>query len=118
MAVLAQETWPMKNKNYDVLPDNDQYHAVIEITEGPYAGIKFKFGTISFKEVDDDGILSYNYDIITGQPEDMKKFDHAVGDILSDIITEYAEEQDAIRTDNPKDFDDAGELPKKSRTIS
>ena len=63
---------------------------VLLITSGEFNGIEFTYGKVEIKDVNGEGILSFDRDIHSGQTNvDMDRFDQFVGDYLISIIDEY-----------------------------
>ena len=55
----------------------------IMIVEGNYEGVVFIIDVVSIK---DDGVLSYNYNVLSGIVDD--DFKYVVGDILVEMLEE------------------------------
>jgi hypothetical protein len=64
---------------------------VMRITEGEFEGIEFTYGKVEIKDVDGNGVLSFDRDIHSPNSEsiNMEKFDKIVGDYLIGLIEEY-----------------------------
>jgi len=73
------------------------YH-LIDITEGKFAGIKFSFGKVEFKENNDDPVLSFQYDLHTGSLslDSRDEFEDTLGSILHGLIIEQLENNEII----------------------
>lgn len=55
----------------------------IMIVEGSYEGVVFIIDVVS---INDDGVLSYNYNVLSGTVDD--NFKNTVGDILVEMLEE------------------------------
>lgn len=68
----------------------DSENAAIRILEPKYKGIVIRFNHVSFVEnaAQDNFVMKYNYDIISGKvpKADKKDFDTLVGDLLYDLM--------------------------------
>ena len=79
-------------KPYEVLSRTDQNgYYFIELTEGDFKGIIYSFGGVELIEEGDHARLKYDY-VIEDKEDypnlDVKAFEHFIGDILVDMITE------------------------------
>ena len=74
--------------------DNPGENLVVEISEGPYEGIKYSYGVVEFKidnQNTDDENGSLSFEIYTNDPENQKlvedpDFVKTAGDILMSIL--------------------------------
>ena len=74
----------------------------ISFADGIDTDVVFRIKKVDFLEPDntDDNLkLHFEYDILRGTPENLKIFEHNVGDLIVDII------QEQIRSHNPEDKD-------------
>jgi len=97
---------------YEILEQPDEKStARVLITEGKFEAFCYSYGTISISEAEDDtgdGVLTFQYDLIEApedyqvEDEDAEKieFETLVGDILVDIVTKAANEEDGHRLDD------------------
>jgi len=97
---------------YEVLHDEyeDEDLARIKLTSDKWDGIIYHYHTVQFvHEEDDEAILKFDYDIVESPigldvtsltKEDHEDFETLLGDILVEIITEAAVDEN--RTDNPE----------------
>jgi len=99
---------------YEVLHDEykDEDLARIKLTSDKWDGIIYHYHTVQFvgwEEDNDEAVLKFDYDIVESPigmdvdsltKEDHKEFETLLGDILVEIITESAEDEN--RTDNPE----------------
>ena len=69
-------------KPYKIL--DDQW---IELTEGPYTGIVYKYGRVNLIEEDDSLRIQFDYELDDGSRLD-NNFIQYIGPILSDLIEE------------------------------
>lgn len=71
------------------------YH--IEIIEGPFIGVQYKYTTIQFigEDSEGNGVFNYDYELITDPKiiteEDLPEFEHTLGDILHIILSAVAD---------------------------
>ena len=99
-------------QKYEVLHDEyeDADLARIKLTSDKFNGIIYHYHTVQFvgKE-NDEAVLKFDYDIVESPidmdvdsltKEDHKEFETLLGDILVEIITESAVNEN--RTDNPE----------------
>ena len=87
----------------------------IKLTEGPYAGIIYSYGSVGFEEDGDTLKLKFEYDIHENPVGfvDRNKFKNHIGDILIDLLEEnllknnvvYTGGTDENRTTNSEQFD-------------
>jgi len=93
-----------EHKDYMILPDpDDDKGCIIEVREGIYAGVQFRYGRMLVTEFEDDDYakISIEHTVVTGkelilQEED---FNSLVGQILDSIL---------FNPQNVKYTDDAG----------
>lgn len=69
-------------KNYKVINDN-----WIELLDGPYEGILYKYGRVQLVEEDDTLRIKFEYETADGQRLD-NAFIQYIGPILSELIEE------------------------------
>jgi len=67
---------------------------IMRITEGEFEGIEFTYGKVEIKDVNGNGVLSFDRDIHSTHSHptesiNMEKFDKIVGDYLIGLIEEY-----------------------------
>ena len=83
-------------EDYELIPasDDDQSWAV-RILKGVYVETVVRFGTISVKEENDEGILSFEFTVISSPDPDLTSDDddlqQHVGDLLQAIIRDGIE---------------------------
>jgi hypothetical protein len=65
---------------------------VIKINSGPFAGISYVLGEVTFPD-EDEPILQFHYDIVEGEPDDVQAFEKFVGDALVEMLKKSLEEQ-------------------------
>ena len=82
-------------KPYEIV--NDEY---LELIEGPFQGITFKYGGVQFIPDESNCTLrlKFDYNIIDGIASDVKAFEQYIGDILVDLIDEGAMQNQLIFT--------------------
>ena len=68
---------------------------VIKINSGPFAGISYIFGEVTFPD-EDEPILQFHYDIVEGEPDDVQAFEKFVGDALVEMLKKSLEEQTTV----------------------
>lgn len=94
-------------------PNEEKKWACIKILKTPYENVIIEFGKLQFAEKEnDDGSLTAEFDhnVIDSADkkiEDDEKFQHLLGDILIDILTNYLREreQDEIEPIGDDDFE-------------
>ncbi len=86
----------MREENLDfkyILPENEPGVVQIQILNGEYEGVVYKYGKIKVEEKDDNAYLVFNYDIIDSPKIKAKKlekdesFKNYIGDFLVEIIS-------------------------------
>jgi hypothetical protein len=83
-------------KPYQIVNDE-----VVQLNEGPYEGVTYKYGRVQFKpnEHDDNLTISFSYDIMDGPaPDDRAQFEQYIGAILHEIIEEQLGRNDVVYT--------------------
>lgn len=68
---------------------------VIKINSGPFAGISYILGEVTFPD-EDEPILQFQYDIVEGMPEDREAFEKFVGDALVEMLRKSLEEHSTV----------------------
>ncbi len=68
---------------------------VIKINQGPFAGISYILGEVTFPD-EDEPILQFQYDIVEGEPDDRPAFEKFVGDALVEMLKKSLEEQTTV----------------------
>jgi hypothetical protein len=85
---------------YELVEANDD-HWAIQLTEGKYAGVVYRYGTVKFMGEDEEGNgrVTFEYDIL--DPRDFQRealvgpeIDEIFGRILHDIIVESLEKEE------------------------
>ena len=96
---------------YEVLEQPDEKNtAHVMICDGKYEAFVYKYGVVKMEEIseDDGAALSFEYELIEA-PEDYQienedaekmEFETLIGDILVDIVTKAANEEDGHRLDD------------------
>lgn len=76
--------------------DPNSYH--IKILRGEFAGIVYKFGSVSFPDDMDesDPQIQFSYDIIEGSVENKEGFETFIGDRLIEMLEEMIKERSVI----------------------
>jgi hypothetical protein len=93
----------VKLPKYKFLPDVDvdlSKTCPIEILDGEFKGIVYRYGHISLKELENEGIsVNMDIEIITG-PKDFDKtqqnFTNSVGEIFVDIVEKKVGEEETV----------------------
>ena len=75
-------------------------HDAIKLTSGPYEGIIFSYGRVSFEEQPDDTCkLHFEYEIHENHMEYVKEeFEHYLGDLLSLILMDELQKNNITYT--------------------
>lgn len=68
---------------------------VIKINSGPFAGISYVLGEVSFPD-ENEPILQFQYDIVEGEPDDVGAFEKFVGDALVEMLKKSLEERSTV----------------------
>lgn len=104
----------MKNKIYTFLvhEEVEDDFAVIEISEGKFKGFKYHYEKVKIDEIDDTAVLRFNYNVLNDpgafleNEETRIELEQQIGDILVNIIEEFAEKQEvASRTSDTEKSD-------------
>ena len=98
----------------------------VELKLDPFAGVVYRYTTVTFKVGEDDvPRLLYDYDIIKTNDLSMmtlrknEKFNSVVGLVLNSMLVDLGDiEENEIGTDNPQESDTEGRLHKKSSSVS
>jgi hypothetical protein len=91
--------------NYKIINDHKRkFHEdqdCILITSGDYEGVIYQYDVVEFKEVDNQGKISFNF-ITLENPNNLdlksKRFKNVAGDIVRLLVEAYAENEN--RTSN------------------
>jgi hypothetical protein len=81
---------------YDFMGETEDGYFKLKFTEGPFSDIIFSLGRVELLEEDDQARLGFDYNILSGVPEDKNAFETACGDLLVQMITEGLEKQSLI----------------------
>ena len=74
-------------------------HDAIKLTSGPYSGIIYSYGGVSFNEQDDTCKLNFEYEVHESEIEYVKsEFEHYIGDLLQYIIMEQLQNNNITYT--------------------
>ena len=86
----------MQEFDFEYIP-SDEYKdkIVIKINSGPFAGISYILGDVSFPD-ENEPILQFKYDIVDGEPDDIQAFEKFVGDALVEMLRKSLEEQTLV----------------------
>lgn len=91
-----------KKDTIEVLSESTHGQHHIKFTEGPFGGIIFTLGQVSFKEDEekDECYMSYDYDILENPQEvfDEELFKQYVGDLLIELIEDQLKSNELIYT--------------------
>lgn len=91
-------------KDYELIPaeEDDQAWAV-RILSGDYVETVIRYGTISVKEENDQGILSFDFTIVSSPDPDLtsdnKELQQYVGDVLQAVIRDGIESGSVLTRD-------------------
>lgn len=73
---------------YEVLLDQpateDGFYRV-KILEGEFTGAVFSFGKVAFPN-EEDNVMSFEYNLETDKPENIKDLENTIGNILTSLI--------------------------------
>ena len=91
-----------KTNQIEVLSESTNGLHHIRFTKGPFDGIIFTLGQVTFKEDDErnECVMSYDYDIISNPLEtfDEEAFKPYVGDLLIEMIQDQLDKNDLVYT--------------------
>lgn len=97
----------------------------IELLLDPFAGVVYRYTTVSFKMDGDTPKMLYDYEIIKTNDLSMMtlrknvKFNTTLGLILNMLLLDAGEDgTDEIRNNDSQESDSTGELHQKSSTVS
>ena len=101
----------MMTNKYEVMFNPNEETALIRITEGKFKNFIYNYGQVSVGEVDDkegDLPLSFTYElkaapesyVYEDEEAEKKEFEHTIGDILYDIITNSDKVKEAVNGSN------------------
>ena len=96
-----------------IFPKEDNKSVHIKFLEGQYKGTVFKYGKVSFQEIDDQLHLQFGYDVIESdimKPRELEKdetFKNYIGDLLVSIMSNNIDEElhDENRDNNYSESD-------------
>ena len=77
-------------------PESDPNSFHIKVLRGPYEGVTYKFGDVSFSEDNEEPMLHFSYDLIEGELSDKIGFEKFIGDELIKMIEEQLKEQSVV----------------------
>tara|TARA_R100000458_G_C8169977_1_gene170850 strand:- start:384 stop:683 length:300 start_codon:yes stop_codon:yes gene_type:complete len=85
--------------------DTSQESLPVIISEGKYKGMKYRYGSVQFKEEDNEMKMSFDYDIIDnvtdrsiGELDEDEDFTTLLGDLLLEILNdELGKGEDFLR---------------------
>ncbi len=89
----------MFEDNIRVFYNKNDPVAKLEILKGPFSGIVFSYGAVSFPESadgEDEHILKFEYDIVSGSPSDLTSFENEIGQMLINIIRATIDAGDSL----------------------
>ena len=83
-----------------VLQSRKGEHDRIKLTEGPYEGIIFSYGSVNFEEDGDNLKLKFEYEIheAEGVSYVQSEFEQAIGQLLQLIIVEQLSKNEVVYT--------------------
>jgi len=82
--------------------------AVLELIGGVHDGVKFYFGTMNVEEVNDEGILHFEYNTVgdyetTLNEQDKAAFDKMMGDVVLSILMDNLEKREQENANRKQD---------------
>jgi hypothetical protein len=90
---MSEYTFNGTTHSYTLLDDaNDASAYNVKLTSGPYAGVTYKYGEVSVREENDQGFLSWTYQLIDPasfndkELRESKAFSNTLGDTLYSIM--------------------------------
>lgn len=91
-------------KDYRIVNDE-----VIQLVEGPYSGITYKYGGVKLTpDYEADTLkLKFDYEMVHGSPpEDVVEFHNYIGDILQELIIEQLGAHQIVYAGGKGDIDE------------
>lgn len=88
----------MNNSQFDFSYAHSEVYKdkiVIKINSGPFAGISYVLGEVSFPD-EDEPILQFHYELVEGKPDDVPAFEKFVGDALVEMLKKSLEEHSTV----------------------
>ncbi len=77
------------NVSYRYMDENTDGNVPIEITEGEYTGLQFRFDGVYFEEKDEELHFNYDYDIINEQEfNESEELNKVLNNILFQVLDE------------------------------
>lgn len=88
---------------------------VVKIENGQYAGVEYQYRSVQIREEGDQGILSFNYDVVNDSGKDVttNDFTNMIGDILTYVISD-AVDDDSFSIGTPNGNIDSNDDLEKS----
>ena len=82
--------------------------AILELIGGVHDGVKFYFGIMNVEEVNDEGILHFEYNTVgdyetTLNEQDKAAFDKMMGDVVLSIIMDNLEKREQENANRKQD---------------
>lgn len=76
--------------NYNIIENDGDGNAHIEIAEGRFKGIAIQYGVVNLEEKDNNLVLNFNYEIVKGQifESETEEFNNVVGNLLVQFLEE------------------------------
>jgi hypothetical protein len=96
-----------------VVENRNTGHDAIKLTSGPYSGIIYSYGKVSFDEQGDTCKLNFEYEVHENQIEYVKEeFEHYIGDLLQFIMMDELQRNNITYTggideNRNKDFNES-----------
>ena len=78
-----------------VLSESINGFNVIEIAEGKYKDVKYVYGSVEFKEQENNAIVSFDYEL-QGEYKIDEDFTQVIGDILMELLEEQLEKNEVV----------------------
>lgn len=84
----------MSDKPFRVVESRKSGVQALELTDGPYSGIIYSYGKVSFDESDDHCKMSFEYDVHDAKDVQYKteEFEQYIGKLLEYILMEQLQE--------------------------
>ena len=76
----------MNDNDFNVEFLNGESTGTVTLLSGEDIGVKYTYGKVSFDGDDDNAMLNFVYDIVEGEPVDIKRFEKHIGDVLIYLI--------------------------------
>lgn len=73
---------------------------VVQLIDGPYTGVQYQYGRVQFVPDEQKDILNlkFDYEILSGEVQDIAEFQTYIGDLLLEIIEDHVANNNVVYT--------------------